>query len=159
TTYSHDALDRLTTVKQDSELGGLTTATTYQAGGKTKVVDPRGHATTTSYKAYDQPSLEWPVAIAHPGGAYTDIERDAFGKPLSITKRNAASTVNLTRNYAYNSAQELCASVEPETGTKKYSYDGAGNLVREVFRMPVSLPASCMSTLALGGPPPTGGSN
>src|SRR3546814_303114 len=131
----YDALGRVENVEQDSELGVLTTSKTYQSGFKTKVVDPRGNSTTTSFMAYDQPTTDWPVAIVHPGGVYSDIGRDVFGKPTSIARGNADGTVSLTRDYAYNGAQELCASVEPETGTTKYGYDGAGNLTETISGM------------------------
>lgn len=57
-----------------------------------------------------------------------DIVRDAFGKPTSITRRNSGSTLTETRTYAYNANQELCRTVEPETGAALMGYDGAGNL-------------------------------
>ncbi|WP_449421942.1 RHS repeat domain-containing protein [Rhodanobacter lindaniclasticus] len=126
TTY--DALDRVTTVVQDSELGVLTTTTAYLSGLKIEVTNPRGNATTTRFMAYDQPTTDWPVAIVHPGGAYTDIARDAYGKPTAVTRRNSDSTLAETRNYAYNAHQELCSQTEPETGTTLMGYDGAGNL-------------------------------
>ena len=124
----YDALGRVTAVSQDSELGVLTTITEYLSGFKTRVTDPKGNQTTTAYKAYDQPSYDWPMSIAHPGGAYTDITRDTFGKPLSIKRRNSDGSVALTRSYAYNSNQELCRTVEPETGASLMGYDAAGNL-------------------------------
>src|SRR5690606_26982251 len=65
---------------------------------------------------------------------------------------NASGTISLTRAYAYNSAQELCASAEPETGTTKYTYDGAGNLTETMLGLSTPLPPSCSSTFALGGP-------
>jgi len=126
TTY--DALGRVTKAQQDSELGVLTTTTAYQSGLKIKVTDPRGNATTTSFMAYDQPTTDWPVAIVHPGGAYTDIARDAYGKPTAITRRNSGGTIAETRSYTYNANQELCRRTEPETGATLLGYDGAGNL-------------------------------
>lgn len=126
TTY--DALGRVTAVAQDSELGLLTTLTQYQSGFKTLVTDPRGNQTTTAYRAYDQPSYDWPVAIIHPEGAYTDIARDAFGKPTAITRRNDSGSVSATRSYVYDDYQQLCRANEPETGTTFMGYDGAGNL-------------------------------
>ncbi len=126
----YDALGRVTSVGQDTELTPSlqVTTTTYQTGFKTLVTDPKGNATTTSYQAYDQPTTDMPVAIIHPEGAYTDIVRDPFGKPTSILRRNSGSTVALTRTYAYNANQELCRTVEPETGATLTGYDAAGNL-------------------------------
>jgi RHS repeat-associated protein len=131
----YDALGRATSVSQDSELGALTTLTTYSgdsAGPYTRVTDPRGTQTVTRYQMFDQPTYDVPVlmdlAQNKPERAAVDITRDVFGKPLSIRKRNNANTVSLTRSYTYNTYQELCRSVEPETGATLMGYDGAGNL-------------------------------
>ncbi|MDR6842185.1 RHS repeat-associated core domain-containing protein [Pseudoxanthomonas sacheonensis] len=126
----YDALDRVTSVTQDSELGLLTTLTEYLTGFKTRTTPPKGAAwqTTTSYQAYDQPSYDLPVAITHPEGAFTDITRDVFGKPTVLKRRNSTSSLAISRSYAYNANQELCRSVEPETGATLTGYDAAGNL-------------------------------
>lgn len=86
TTTSYDALDRPTTVKQDSELGVLTTTTEYLSGFQTRVTNPRGQKTTTSYMAWDQPTTDLPVAVDQPKGVRTTIPRDAYGKPLQVTR-------------------------------------------------------------------------
>ncbi|KAF1714291.1 hypothetical protein CSC71_04445 [Pseudoxanthomonas sangjuensis] len=128
----YDALGRVTSVSQDSEQGLLTATTAYLSGFQTLVINPRGAQTVTAYQAYDQPGADWPVAIAHPQGAYTHITRDPFGKPTRIRRSNSSSptggTVALNRDYAYNANQELCRAVEPETGATLMGYDGAGNL-------------------------------
>ena len=128
TRTTYDGLDRITRVEQDSELGVLASTWTYQSGFKTRVVNPRGYQTITSYQAYDQPTTDWPVLIDHPEGTYTDIVRDAFGKPISITRRNAAGSISQQRRYFYNAYQELCRVIEPETGGNLMGYDPAGNL-------------------------------
>src|SRR5690606_24401690 len=121
-----------TEVQKDSELGVLATTTEYLSGFKTRVKSPRQQgtnvSTTTSFMAWDSPTTDYPVAVAAPEGAYTDILRDAFGKPLSITRRNASATTSVTRRYVYNSAQELCKTIEPETASTLMAYDAAGNL-------------------------------
>lgn len=84
TTY--DALSRVTSVTQDSELGPLVTTTQYLSGFQTRVTNPRGHATTTQFVAYDQPVYDQPVRIDAPESTTTLIQRDPFGKPLQITR-------------------------------------------------------------------------
>lgn len=86
TRTTYDPLDRVTRVEQDSELGILASTWVYQSGFKTLATNPRGFQTTSSYLTYDQPSTDWPIAITHPEGANTDIARDAFGKPMQITR-------------------------------------------------------------------------
>ena len=83
----YDALGRVTSIAQDSELGVLTTTTSYNSGFTTTVTNPRSKATTTSYQTFDQPSTDAPVLIVAPEGVTTTIVRDPFGKPLSTTRR------------------------------------------------------------------------
>jgi YD repeat-containing protein len=92
TTTQYDALGRVTAVIQDAEVpfGTLTTTTQYLSGFKTRVTNPLGVKTETSYQVFDQPSTEAPVsiinAVSKPEQQTTTIVRDGFGKPLSITR-------------------------------------------------------------------------
>jgi len=135
---SYDALDRPVSISQDSELGALTTTTEYLSGLITRTTNPRLQATVTGYMAYDKPTTDWPVSISLPEGAYMDINRDEHGKPLSITRRNADASVAVTRTYSYDSYQQLCRTVEPETGATLTGYDGAGNLSWSAAGLPAS---------------------
>jgi len=127
TTY--DALDRVTQVSEDSELGSLPTTTAYLSGFQTQVTDPRGYATLTSYQAYGEPTTQWPVSINAPQGQLTTIHRDVFGKPTSITRTGTVSgSPSQTRYYVYDGNQQLCKRIEPENGATAFAYDGAGNL-------------------------------
>lgn len=132
-TTQYDALGRVAWVSQHSELGALNTYSSYLSGFQTQVTDPRGYQTTTSYLAFDEPTTEWPVLIAHPQGAYTHISRDVFGKPTQLRRSDSGSPVGgsvaLSRYYVYRpDYQTLCKTIEPETGATVRDYDGAGNL-------------------------------
>lgn len=144
----YDALGRPTSVSQDSEHGLLTTTTQYLTGFQTRVTSPKGQQTTTSYLAWDQPTTDYPVMIAHPAGAWTHISRDGFGKPTQLRRSNSSSStggsVALNRTYAYNAHQELCRSVEPETGATLMGYDGAGNLTWSASGLPAG--TACHAT-------------
>lgn len=83
---SYDALGRPTTVQQDSELGVLTTTTAYLTGFQRRVTDARNNQTTEQFMAWDSPTFEWPVIVDAPENQRTTIVRDAFGKPLEITR-------------------------------------------------------------------------
>ncbi len=135
TTY--DALDRPTSVSQDSEQGILTTTTEYLPGLITRTTNPRLKATVIGYMAYDTPSTDWPVSFSLPEGVYLDIDRDEHGKPLTITRRNADGSLAVARSYSYDSYQQLCRSVEPESGATLSGYDGAGNLAWSASGLPV----------------------
>ena len=134
----YDALGRVTSVSQDSELGLLSTVTTYGPGFTTTVTNPRGHSTTTSYMTYDQPSTDWPVTVSAPEGQVTTISRDPYGKPTQLSRGG------ITRSYTYNGYQELCRSAEPETGATLFGYDAAGNLSWSAAGLPGS--QACSST-------------
>lgn len=88
TTY--DALDRVTQVDQDSELGVLSTKTQYLTGFRTQVTNPRGFVSTQMFQAFDAPSYDAPVQIDAAKGTTqairTLITRDAFGKPIQLTR-------------------------------------------------------------------------
>lgn len=82
----YDSLGRVIQVKQDSELGVLTSTTEYLPGFQTRVTNPRGFQTVTGYQVFDTPDSSRPVLIQAPEGVTTTITRDAFGKPLQITR-------------------------------------------------------------------------
>ena len=129
-TWWFDVLGRQVAERQDSELGPLDTVTEYLGGFQRRVTNPRGHATTFVFQAFDTPSESAINVIWAPEGVTLGILRDAFGKPLSITRSGsyAGSPVSATRQYAYDIYQRLCKTVEPETGATVQGYDDAGNV-------------------------------
>jgi RHS repeat-associated protein len=127
---SYDALDRVTQTRQDSELGKLLTISEYLSGFQTRMTNPGRFATTTAFQVFDQPSTNAPVRILLPEGVTTDIDRDAFGKPLSITRHGGVgdSAVSETRTYVYDASERLCKTINPESGATVVEYDAAGNI-------------------------------
>ena len=127
----YDALDRVTSVKQDSELGQLTTSTEYLTGFMTRVTNPRGYQTLTQYVVYDQADTSAPNGITRSAGVDTqaiEIERDTFGAPKRIAQRNIDGSLRADRYYVYDTYHQLCKTVEPETSATVLDYDAAGNL-------------------------------
>jgi len=139
----YDALGRTTSVSADSEQGPLTTITQYLTGNQTLTTNPRSQSTRTGYQVFDQPGYDAPVWIQHPENAFTDIARDVFGKPKSITRRNGDSTQSVTRSYVYDGYEQLCKTIEPETGATVSQYDGAGNVAWTASGLPLGNNASC----------------
>lgn len=85
----YDGLGRQSSLSQDSEQGLLVTTTAYSGDGTgafTLVTEPGGLQTRTWYQAYGAPTYESPIRIQRPEGAVTQINRDVFGKPLSIVR-------------------------------------------------------------------------
>jgi len=144
----YDALGRTTSVSQDSELGLLTTRTEYLPNNQTRVTNPRGNQSVSGYQVFDRPAYEAPVWIQHPEGATTEISRDDFGKPISIRRRDASGSVSLTRSYVYDGYQQLCKTIEPETGASANGYDAAGNLVWTASGLSLPSTTSCDADVA-----------
>jgi RHS repeat-associated protein len=145
TRTTYDALDRVSKVERDSELGILTTTTSYlnnASGPYTLVTNPRTQQTRTWYQMFDQPDYSKPVTVWHPEGTYTHITRDLFGKPTRLRRSNSSSptggTIAINRDYTYNGYQELCRTTEPETNATLMGYDAAGNLAWSASGLPAS---------------------
>lgn len=126
----YDALGRVSSVSQDSELGLLTTFTEYLPGFQTRVTDPRGEKTVTTYQAFDQPDTSAPTYIVAPEGATTAIERDSLGRTMTLSRFGSlpGQTESANRQYVYDVHGRLCKQIEPETGTTVMDYDAAGNV-------------------------------
>lgn len=146
-----DALNRVTKVQQDSELGLLTTTTQYLSGFQTRVTDPRGYATTTTYQAWGEPNTDYPDGVTAPEGQITVIMRDGFGKPLSITRTGVAQgSPQITRYYVYDGYQQLCKRIDPETGATAFGYDAAGNLSWSAAGLNLPGTTTCDASAAYG---------
>jgi YD repeat-containing protein len=85
-TSSYDALGRIVQSQQDSELGLLTSSTTYLAGFRRQTTNARGFTTVEAFQAWDSPIYDFPTRIDAPLGSSTLITRDVFGKPIEITR-------------------------------------------------------------------------
>jgi len=128
-------------VEQDSELGVLASTTEYLTGFQTRVTNPRTFQTTTTYKAYDTPSFDLPITIQEPENKSTTIARDVFGKPISIARSGGG--VSAVRYYVYDGYQQLCKTIEPETGATVMGYDGVGNLTHSWSGLALPATNSC----------------
>lgn len=138
-----DALGRITERRQDTELGQAS-GTPQDAvwsilyghdedGPYTLEHNPRQVATKTRFQAFDDPSSALPRSIEGALGVLTLIERDVFGKPVSITRSGpavggAVATQSLSRQLVYAPDQQLCKRIDPESGATLFRYDSVGNL-------------------------------
>ncbi|RDS80033.1 hypothetical protein [Dyella psychrodurans] len=130
THHTYDALERLTQTQEDSELGSLTTSTSYLAGAGQQVTDPKGNVTTTYYQVFDEPDYKAPISVTAPGGITQTIARDIYGNPTSITQSGLYGTENdsVTKTLLYDTYHRLCLTTEPESGSTVMAYDAANNL-------------------------------
>lgn len=146
TTTAYDGLGRARSVRQDSELGVLTTSTEYLGNLQARVTNPRLQATTTTYQAFDQPQYETPLSIARPEGQNIQIVRDLFGKPRSL--RQYGPSADITRSFVYDAYQRLCKRIEPEAGATVMDYDAAGNLLWTAAGIAAPATDDCSRTTA-----------
>lgn len=135
----YDALDRVTSVEQDSEHDVLTTKTEYLAGLQVRVTNPRDLPTTTGFMAWDQPGYDLPLWSSQPEGKVIEISRHPqFGWPLQLKQRSADNSLQASRQYVYDGNAQLCKTIEPETGASVMGYDASGNLAWQVSGLPAS---------------------
>lgn len=130
THHTYDTLGRLTQTQEDSELGTLTTVTTYPGNASEQVTDPRGNVTTTHYQVFDEPAYKDPILVSAPAGITQSITRDIYGSPLAITQSGAYGSENdsVTKTLIYDAYHRLCRTTEPESGSTVMAYDSANNL-------------------------------
>jgi YD repeat-containing protein len=121
-TTNYDALGRVSSTVQPSELGNLTTTTNYLSGARKQVIDPKGNSTTTSYQVFDEPSYDNVIQVSAPEGVTQTITRDLYGNPLAISQGG------ITKSMVYDSFHRLCRTTEPESGSEVMAYDAANNL-------------------------------
>jgi RHS repeat-associated protein len=136
-TTSYDALGRAVKAEQYAGPSStLTTTTDYLAGFLTRVTNPRGAVTETSYQVFDSPNTDAPVQIiaakAQSEQQVTVIARQpSLGKTVSLTRSGTfgGSAVSLTRSYGYDANERLCETIDPEVGATIVDYDPAGNIL------------------------------
>ena len=126
-TTNYDALSRVTSTVQPSELGNLTTTTNYLSGARKQVIDPKGNSTTASYQVFDEPSYDNVIQVSAPEGVIQTILRDIYGNPHSITQSGGGVTP-VKKTMAYDGYHRLCRTTEPESGSEVMAYDAANNL-------------------------------
>jgi RHS repeat-associated protein len=138
---TYDALVRPTREVRDSELGSLTATTDYLANFQRRVTNPRGYATITTHRVFDNPGETDIVAISAPESATVNIARDVFGKPTAITRGGAGASA--TRRYVYDGYQRLCKTIEPETGANVQAYDAGNNIAWRASGLGLTAATSC----------------
>ncbi|MCE4538919.1 hypothetical protein LXT12_16825, partial [Pelomonas sp. P7] len=148
TRTTYDAVGRVVLVQQDSELGLLSTSTSYLAGFQTQTTNPRNKTTTQTFWALDDPAKAQLAGISAPAGVSVSIARDAFGKPTAITRGGsfAGYTSSVTRRYVYDAGQRLCKTLEPEVGATVQTYDAAGNVTWKAPGQNLPNTAACDDT-------------
>lgn len=141
TATTYDALGRVTRSEQASELGTLLTQTEYLTGFKRRVTDPRQYATTTTYRAWDEPTYDYPIQIEGAEGLFVVIQRDLWGYTSRVRRDGTVNgaSVSVNRRYIYDAYKRLCRVSENESGTTIIDYDAADNVSWKATGLPLNL--------------------
>jgi RHS repeat-associated protein len=140
-TRSFDALGRPSTEVAASELGNLTTISSYGNPFTTTVTNPRGKSSTYSYYAWDTPTTDFVRAIAMPDSVNLTINRNTYGATTNMVRAKGAQSV--TRSYVYDSFERLCKTIEPEVGATVQDYDLANNVAWKATGQNLASTSSC----------------
>jgi RHS repeat-associated protein len=118
TTYTYDALDRLTAVTQgaDTPLAATTRREYDAAGNVTATVDADGHRTEITYDA-----LGRVLSVKGPDGGVTSYSHDAAGNVTSVTDPLGHKTT-----YAYDTRNHPLTVTDPAGNATTYRYDAGG---------------------------------
>lgn len=127
---AYDGLQRLASTVRTAD--SAENKIEYLTGNRVKATDPRGHATTVSYKAYGQPDQSMPVSIAAPEGVTTTLSYNLFGNLESVSQGG------FTEQRYYDSHQNLCRVVRPEFGDTVFHHTPAGELTWEARGLSLS---------------------
>lgn len=126
--HEYDASGRPTVTGTISERGTLFSGYYYGYDQFRKVyTDANGNSTVYRYQVFDEPSDSAIANASMPEGVNLAIERDLFGKPLSVTRSGGGKSV--TRRYVYDNFERLCKIIEPEVGATVIEYDAANNVL------------------------------
>jgi YD repeat-containing protein len=123
TTYSYDALNRVTLVKTAD---GAATTTSY-SGNQTTVTDAAGHQRSTYMDGVGRLTevVEDPGSSPH----LHYVTTYAYDVLDDLTGVNQSGR---TRTFGYDSLKRLTAATNPESGAASYTYDGAGNVLTKI---------------------------
>ena len=120
TTYSYDALNRLTSMTNNK---GQTTTFSYDAlGRRTSMTHANGVVTNYTYDAASQL-----LSLSHQLGATTI---DSFGYSYdNVGNRKSKADNNGTANYTYDTLNRLVQAINPLPANplENYAYDAVGN--------------------------------
>jgi RHS repeat-associated protein len=118
--FEYDGLQRIKRHYENvSETG---TSWHYLPGNKVKIIDAKGNATTTTYRAFGVPEYQKVKRIEQPEAVTTDIVYNEFDNPITVTQGG------YTESRIYDTKQNLCRLARPDVGTTVFSYKTTGEL-------------------------------
>lgn len=138
TRYTYDDYSNKIAISKEVQVGDAIHRTEYDSFKRiTKIIDPEGNKTTTSYDDYYENSLGQKVlrkTTTHPNGTYTVEEYDALERLVSLQKKGADGTPLLDEKFFYdlNGNKRRQESILDGSGTKIikiWKYDARGRVI------------------------------
>jgi len=117
----------------------ITSTTTYGVGHKRTVMDALMQPTTYTNNGYGEL-----VEILQPEGITTTITRNPFGNPTAIRQHGVDG--DKTQELFYDAQQRLCRHHVPETDSKLYTYNDAGEISKMWSGVPLGAGGCTIST-------------
>ena len=144
---TYDALGRLT--KRQTTDGIVLETRNYLSGNRVEIIDADNKSTTITYQAFDQPAYDKATRIESPENQTTVIDRDVFGKILTITQGGnwSGGYTSASRSFTYDIYQRPCRRIDPESGSTIWGYDAASQVTWELKGQSGS---GCVSTQPSG---------
>lgn len=114
----YDMLGRIESVVRTSD--NSKTLSEYLTGNRVATTDALGNITTTTFLAYGEPAYDYPISIEAPDSDDTSIKYNIYGQVETIAQGN------ITETRLYDTKQQLCKVIRPETGITAYDYNAQG---------------------------------
>lgn len=143
TTQYYDALKRVTLI---NEPDGSTLTKTYSGSCVTET-DEAGISRKTCLDSFSRKAGIWedPAGLNYE----TDYTYDVLDNLTSVTQKGGASSSSWrVRNFGYDSLSRLTTSINPESGTIKYTYDPNGNLQSRTSPIPNQINTTNTQTIS-----------
>jgi RHS repeat-associated protein len=137
TTYTYDALNRVTAIAEPDTSQVLTSyaANSILIAYCTTVTDEALNSRQSCVDGLGRMTSVWEA----PNGANyeTDYSYDTLGDVLSVTQKGGASSGSWrTRSFQYDSLSRITSATNPESGTITYAYDADGNVISKTAPLP-----------------------
>lgn len=129
TNTTYDALGRVTQTAETMS-PYATVNTSYLSNNRVQVQDPVNATTTTTYRAFGAPATDEAMTVVDATGTTTTMTRDIYGNITNLNQSSGLNgyTVNVNRQFWYDSRLRLCRHRAPELGDELFAYDNANQL-------------------------------
>ena len=149
-TYTHDALGRVTSVNEPDHSVATTKYDQTNANSPglcTTVTDEAGNSRQSCADALGRMTSVWEAPTATGYNFETVYAYDALNDLLSVIQEGGSSSSNWRiRSFVYDSLSRLTSATNPESGTIAYAYDANSNVASKTAPLENQTGASTVQT-------------